>query len=351
MAFSDFVGQIGNMFAQSPGANNGASWAETLSGLGGLWGNLQSMQNNNAVNQQVQPAIQQNQDTLRNQINALQGQIDTNRQQAQDMYQRSLADVTAQNQGLEGNIGTWNANLDSIRDPNSAYMQQARQAIERKDAAAGRRSQWGERETQLSAQLAEQYNKYAPGLQQQISGARGQIARNNEGLAQLYSTANNPADRNTMSQMTALQQQLAAANAANTTGRAAMNAQSNAQTAMLGNGIKLLGGLGGLFGNRTSGGGGMGYGDTSNYGFLGGNTYGDGWGTDQGLGYGMGQTGGALGGGYLDMGSSGSLGGGYGNLGNASMGNSGFEYNPSYGAGGIMAQTGHYGSNSDDIWE
>jgi hypothetical protein len=45
--------------------------------------------------------------------------------------------------------------LNSIFSPNSVYAQQLRQNLERKDAAAGRRSQYGPREAQLMAALAE----------------------------------------------------------------------------------------------------------------------------------------------------------------------------------------------------
>src|ERR1700752_714973 len=217
MEFSNMLGNFNNL-----------DWEGIGGGLGSLFGNAMSLNNANQVNQQVQPAIQNNNATTQRQIQELQQQMDRNRQQAQDMYQRSLADVTGQNQGLEANIGTMTSNLNALSDPNSPYMQMARQAIERKDAAAGRRSQWGERETQLAGTLADYVGKYAPGLQSSITGARDQINRNNQGLASLYSTANNPADRNTLALMQALQQQLTGAQAANTTGRQAQVGQANA---------------------------------------------------------------------------------------------------------------------------
>jgi hypothetical protein len=46
-------------------------------------------------------------------------------------------------------------NLGSMYGPNSPYAQQLRQQLERKDAAAGRRSQYGPREVQLQAALAD----------------------------------------------------------------------------------------------------------------------------------------------------------------------------------------------------
>ena len=111
----------------------GTTIGPALSGLAGLYGSYQGMQTANNTNNQVQQGIAQNSAATTAQIQQLEAQIAANRQQAQDMYQRSLGDVTAQNQGLEGNIGTMTANLNALSDPNSPYMQMARQAIERKD--------------------------------------------------------------------------------------------------------------------------------------------------------------------------------------------------------------------------
>ena len=47
------------------------------------------------------------------------------------------------------------ANLDQLYSPNSPYAQQLRQTLERRDAAAGRRSQYGPRETELAAKLTQ----------------------------------------------------------------------------------------------------------------------------------------------------------------------------------------------------
>lgn len=266
MEFSNMLGNFNNL-----------DWGDVGSGLGSLFGNAMSLNNANQVNQQVQPAIQQNNATTQRQIQELQQQMDTNRQQAQDMYQRSLADVTGQNQGLQGNIDTMTGNLTALNDPNSPYMQMARQAIERKDAAAGRRSQWGEREVQLAATLADQIGKYAPGLQQSITGARDQINRNNQGLASLYSTANNPGDRNTLALIQMLQAQQSGAQAANTTGRESGNRVNSNMNSLLSSGGRLAGGLlGGLFGG---GGGSLGITDAYGYGGNGGITgYGSGLG-------------------------------------------------------------------------
>lgn len=61
--------------------------------------------------------------------------------------------------------------------PNSAYAQQLRQQLDRKDAAGGRRSQYGPREVELQARLAEMNSRQAPALAQQqmmLSQARNQ---------------------------------------------------------------------------------------------------------------------------------------------------------------------------------
>jgi hypothetical protein len=245
------LANIFSNFGDDPWAN----LASVISGGAGLYGAMQGAGTARNVNQGVQSNLNQNNAATQAQIDALNGQIATNRQQAQDMYQRSLGDVTAQNAGLQGNIDTMTSNLNALSDPNSPYMQQARQAIERKDAASGRRSQWGEREVQLAAELADRTSRYAPGLQGAITGARGQISQNNQGLAGLYSAANAPADRNTMAQLQALQQQLLNTREMNTTGRGAANAATNNTTGMVNSALRGLGGLAGLFGGGGGGGG------------------------------------------------------------------------------------------------
>lgn len=245
------LSSIFSNFGNDPWAN----LSSVISGGAGLYGGIKGAQTAGAVNNQVQSGLGQNQAALQGQIDALNGQINTNRQQAQDMYQRSLTDVTSQNQGLQGNIDTQTANLNALSDPNSPYMQMARQAIERKDAASGRNSQWGDREVQLAGTLADYVGKYAPGLQQSITGARGQISSNNQGLANLYSQANAPADRNTLAQIQAIQQQLANVNAQNTTGRGAANAATNSITGTGGainSALGMIKGLGGLFGGNSN---------------------------------------------------------------------------------------------------
>lgn len=346
----------GNVNANDVGGSGGLDWGSMLGGLGSMFGGIQSMGVNSGINSNVQAQQNQAQAATSAQIANLEREIAQSRQQAQDMYQRSLGDVTGQNQGLQGNIDTMTANLAGLSDPNSPYMQQARMAIERKDAAAGRRSQWGEREVQLQAELADRMGRYAPSIQQSITGARDQINRNNQGLASLYSTANNPADRNTLALLSSLQQQQANASAQNTTGRQAANAQANSLQNLLGGAGRLIGGVGGLsglFGSNSGGGGitGLWGGNTGigsgGWGGLGASLYGSdsgGWGFgDNGLGVGQGFTGGGLGGGYLDFGSGSTMGLGSGlDFQSGGLGQGLQGYGTSFGGGGISSWDGGY---------
>jgi hypothetical protein len=54
--------------------------------------------------------------------------------------------------------------LSSMFGPNSAYATQLRQQLNRRDAAAGRRSQYGPREVELQAKLAGMANQIAPNV-------------------------------------------------------------------------------------------------------------------------------------------------------------------------------------------
>jgi hypothetical protein len=64
-------------------------------------------------------------------------------------------------------------NLQELFSSNSPYAQQMRQRLERKDAAAGRRSQYGARETELAARLAEQQAKTFPQQERYEQGIGG----------------------------------------------------------------------------------------------------------------------------------------------------------------------------------
>lgn len=65
----------------------------------------------------------------------------------------ALMDIYKYTQANKG-LGSMMSGLQSLYKPDNAYAQQLRQQLERKDAAAGRRSQYGPREVELQARLA-----------------------------------------------------------------------------------------------------------------------------------------------------------------------------------------------------
>lgn len=235
--------------------DNWGNIASAINGGSNVINGLMGVGTANNVNNQVQSSLGQNTTALQQQIDALNNQINTNRQQAQDQYNNGLTSVNNSNAQLQGTIGTQTANLNALSDPNSPYMQEARQAIERKDAAAGRNSQWGDRETQLAGTLAQYVSQYSPGITQSINQAQNQISQNNQGLASLYQNANQPGNAATLAQIQALQQQIASANAANTTGRQSATAATNSifgSNGVIQGATKAIGGLAGLFGGSSS---------------------------------------------------------------------------------------------------
>lgn len=76
--------------------------------------------------------------------------------------------AAADNQAVSQQIQS----LGNMYSPNSPYAQQLRQTLERKDAAAGRRSQYGPREVQLMAALADK--------QASVSDSMGRLAQTNQ---------------------------------------------------------------------------------------------------------------------------------------------------------------------------
>lgn len=64
------------------------------------------------------------------------------------------------NQGIQSQINS----LNGLYAPNSAYATQMQQALDRQDAAGGRRSQYGTRAVELQAQLANAASRNAPTL-------------------------------------------------------------------------------------------------------------------------------------------------------------------------------------------
>lgn len=88
--------------------------------------------------------------------------------------------------GAEGNVQS----LSSMFGPKSAYAQQLRQQLERRDAAGGRRSQYGPREVELQAKLAQMAAQYGPNISQSNMNAQ-QVAnqRRQQNLSSLYAMA------------------------------------------------------------------------------------------------------------------------------------------------------------------
>jgi hypothetical protein len=79
------------------------------------------------------------------------------------LYQANKSSKDARN-ASNGVTGAVNQQLADMFGPNSAYAQQLRQQLERRDAASGRRSQYGAREVELQAKLAEMQSRSMPGI-------------------------------------------------------------------------------------------------------------------------------------------------------------------------------------------
>lgn len=73
-------------------------------------------------------------------------------------------------QGIAGAAGV--PTLESMFGPDSAYAQNMRKQLERRDAAKGRRSQYGPREVELQAKLAELASRAAPDYIRATSAAQ-----------------------------------------------------------------------------------------------------------------------------------------------------------------------------------
>lgn len=301
-----------------------SSFFDTLGQGVNLLGQLQGMGNANNTNQQVQQTLGQNSQALAQQIAQLQQGFQQGGQQAQDAYNTAKGLYDSQNQQLQGNIDTMTGSLNALSDPNSAYMRMARQNLERKDAAAGRRSQWGEREVQLQAMLADYIGKYSPGLNNSITSARNQMTANNNSLAGMYAQMQNAANEQARIAAQTAQAQQQLAQAQNTTGRTAANAATNNQTAALQAALGIGKGLYGMFGG---GGGGI-AGDTGqSYYSIGGNgDYGyNPFGQSDGI---TGWGGGTLGGYDTQTGANNYLGG----------------------SGNLFGSYDNYGGIGDDVW-
>lgn len=233
--------------------------ADFLSGLGGLadlYGQYQSYQNASDINSQVKNLTGTASSAGLNTIQSLQNQILGNNAATTNAY--GVAQAQANNSYNDGvqSIGSMQNLAQSYMDPNSSYMQQARQNIERKDAAAGRRSQWGEREVQLAGIMGEQAGKYVPALNNSIQAVRNGQNTAQQGLGQLYANMNTSSDRNNNTIVSLINGLNNTAAQINSTGRAAGNSANNQLNGLLGAGIKAgAGALGSLF-NSGSGGSG-----------------------------------------------------------------------------------------------
>ena len=75
----------------------------------------------------------------------------------------TLAGLYGQFQNYRQNSNQANS-LSSMFGPNSPYAQQLKQSLERRDAARGRRSQYGPREVELQAKLAQMASGVAPSI-------------------------------------------------------------------------------------------------------------------------------------------------------------------------------------------
>jgi hypothetical protein len=79
--------------------------------------------------------------------------------------------------------------LSNNYGPNSAYAQQLRQSLMRKDAASGRRSQYGPREVEFQAKMADLNARMAPTLSQlngQVGGSNMTMANSILNLGKLF---------------------------------------------------------------------------------------------------------------------------------------------------------------------
>lgn len=231
-----------------------ANFLSGAQGLADLYGQYQSYQNADNINGQVQGLTSAASSAGLNTIQSLQNQILQGNQTSTNAY--NLANAQTQSSHLNGDddIARLTNLSNTYSDPNSPYMQMARQNIERKDAMAGRRSQWGEREVQLAGVMGEQAGKYVPGLQNGIQNVRNGQSAARQGLAQIYGNMNTSSDRNNTALISLINGLNNSANTINTTGRAAANSANNQLNGLLGTGIKAgASALGSMFANQGSG--------------------------------------------------------------------------------------------------
>lgn len=114
-----------------------------------------------------------------------------------EMQRRTQRDITRQQQLASQQSNDFINNqinaVDNMYGQNSAYANQMRQELERKDAAAGRRSQYGGREVELQAKLAAQQSQMrqaalvqAPQFAKNIQTATNATQARSLGLLDMY---------------------------------------------------------------------------------------------------------------------------------------------------------------------
>lgn len=142
----------------APGATQGGGFMNQI-GLGGVADAMAGMQNGTMNLSQAAQAAQKSplMQTLMGAGKLYSGYQDY--RSAQDARQAYADNVKS---------------LQQLYSPNSAYAQQARKAMERRDAARGRNSQYGPRETQLAALLADKQAQVmsGPGYLSQLGASK-----------------------------------------------------------------------------------------------------------------------------------------------------------------------------------
>jgi len=175
-----------------------------MGGLMGLYG-INRMRNT-AEGQQRQ--IQQNQEAQKAQYETLMAQFNGGKAPAAPAMRQP-------------NFGAISGKLDAMFGPRSGVASELRTQLERKDAAAGRRSQYGPREVQLMAELTRLRAQSEPGyMNAEVAAANAA----NQGAFNIYNSQQQARQQQ-------LQQMLAGMNMSNTGANNASNANYLAQQA------------------------------------------------------------------------------------------------------------------------
>lgn len=161
------------------------------SGLSGTYGVPQGFSKSASMGNESAPQESSAVDALISALSDGAGYVSKNAGGLSDLVAQGMGmyDASRQRRRAKEQI----AGLNTLYAPNSPYAQQMRQRMERQDAASGRRSQYGVRETELAAKLADAQARLAPQINQlygQDSAARGNMIRDGlrmgQGLYKLY---------------------------------------------------------------------------------------------------------------------------------------------------------------------